>query len=203
MGSLEKNAAEPAAQDDGAAATEPATTAPAEVEGWRRVIVVGIAAALCAVLAGVFFVQRNSAADDAASAHSEVNTAFVDGVATAGVATAARDIITTIYTYDYNTIDGHSDRIRPLMTSGMFDEYQSMSPPNSEIIKQAKTSVSAAIDELGVGVVSITGDTAVAEVLLGIEGNNDGADIASAKMPLRVTLNKVDGQWIASEINPI
>lgn len=195
---------QPAPPDGQAGLPEDAADSTAvERAGWRRVAIVGIAAVLCAVLAGVFFVQRDNTAAKADVANSETNMAFIDGQETGEVAMAARDIVTQIYTYDYNSIDGHSEGIRSLMTPGMYDEYQSMSPPNVEIIQQAKTTVVAVIDDLGVGVVALNGDNAVVDVVLGVQGDNDGADVSAATMPLRLKLERADGQWIASKIQPL
>ena len=181
--------------------------------GWRLVVIVGIAALLCAVAAGAFFMQRakaeeraSGAADIAmsgavgAAASAESNTAFLDAEETERVMAAARNIVTTVYSYNYDNIDGHADRIKPFMTVGMFEQYQELAPPNGEIVKQAKTTVQAAIPESGVGVVSLTGDDAVVDLLMAVEGDNDGVALLAAQVPLRLALQKVDGHWIAADI---
>lgn len=180
---------------------EPAAPA-ARLGGWLPVVVMGVAAVLCLALAAVFFVQRDNAADDA-SGGAAANSAYADTAETAAVSAAARDILSMIYTYGYDNIDGLAARIKPLMTDKMFGQYEGTSPPSSEMIKQAKTQVTAVIGDASVGVVSVTGDTAVAEVLLGIEGTNDGVAISKAQVPVRLTLQKVGGKWIASDIQPI
>lgn len=203
-------AGEPNAAPTGAPDVDPTTgaggvaVAESPPANWAPVVRVGIAAVVAVVLAVVFFVLRANAADDNASGSgSELNTAFADGPETAAVSAAARDILTSIYSYGYGDIDGLAGRIRPLMTDQMFAEYESTSPPSAEMIKQAKTQVAAVIGDASVGVVSVTGDTAVAEVLLGVEGTNDGAAISKALLPVRLTLEKVDGKWIASGIQPM
>lgn len=186
---------------------------------WLLVAMLGLAAVLCGVAAWVFF---TAAANDKSApstqlegldlsapievgdvAASQDNAAFVDVEETQRVSVAANEILTTIYTYDYDSIDGHADRIEALMTPAMFEEYQKVEPPNSEIVKQAKTTVQAAIPEAGVGVVSITGDTAIVEALLRIQGDNDGEPILNAQSPMRMLLQKVDGKWIAAHIQQL
>lgn len=186
---------------------------------WLLIAFLGLAAVLFGAAAWLFFTFASS--DDSAAgtqieglnlsapievgdaAASQDNTAFVDVDETQRVSAAARDILTTVYTYDHNSIDGHADRIEALMTPAMFAQYQQVQPPNAEIVKQAKTTVQAAIPEVGVGVVSITGDTAIVEALLRVEGDNDGTPILNAQSPMRMLLQKVDGDWIAANIQQL
>ena len=186
---------------------------------WLLIALLGLAAVLLGAAAWLFFTFASS--DDSAAstqiegldlsapievgdvAASQDNAAFVDVEETQRVSVAANEILTTIYTYDYDSIDGHADRIEALMTPAMFEEYQKVEPPNSEIVKQAKTTVQAAIPEAGVGVVSITGDTAIVEALLRIQGDNDGEPILNAQSPMRMLLQKVDDKWIAAHIQQL
>lgn len=182
-------------------AVQPANNASAT--SWRRVAVVGIAALLCAILAGAFFVQRGTAEAQNTADAAAVDLAFAPASETEVVTARARDILTTIYSYGYDTIDGHADAIKPLMTQRMFDEYMSTSPPNAEIVKQAQTQVSAQIGESGLGIATLTEDRAVVEVVLAVSGDNGGVELSDAMFSIRMVMDKVDGTWLASDIQLI
>lgn len=212
------------AQDTGP--EEPGTTepGPGEISGpaptraasWTPVIAVGVAALVCAAAAGFFFWQRGAAQaapDGRVSAEvldavglaagDDANTAHLDAAETQRVAAAAQNIVTTVFSYDHTNIDTHADRVRALVTAEMFAQYEGTSPPTAEMVKQAQTTTVGVIPEGALGVRSITGETAEVDVVLAAMGDNAGVPTFPAKLPLRLTLEKVDGQWIASSIRPL
>lgn len=214
MDSQDKSISGPSGSDAETETTE--TTETTRTASWTPVIALGVAALVCAIAAGIFFQQRASAEDGAdgrvsaevldavgLSAGDGDNSAFLDAAETQRVAAAAQIIVTTVFSYDYTNIDTHADRVQQLVTPEMFAQYESTSPPTSEMVKQAQTTTVGTVPEGALGVRSIIGDTAEVDVVLAAMGDNGGVPTFPAKLPLRLTLQQVDGQWIASAITPL
>ncbi|WP_282776681.1 hypothetical protein [Nocardia sp. CC201C] len=157
---------------------------------WRTVV----AAAVGAVMFGGFavFAAMQSGMNDA-------NMALVDTAATEEVKAAAVHTLQTIYGYDVNTIDGYDAAVRGVVTGQMLTDLDKFSATTVDAIEQAKTSVQAAAEP--VGVTMLTADRAELLVNLTVAADKDGVAQQSVSGTIVLRMRKVDGTWLASEIH--
>ncbi|MGE2715157.1 hypothetical protein ACQI4L_13945 [Mycolicibacterium litorale] len=158
---------------------------------WPRVVAYGVVPALAVILAvaaGYLFWQ-NRTTDQADSARE-------DSVA------AARSIAIAMLTYEPQTVDQQLGAAKEQLTGAFRDTYGSMI--DTVVVPGAKEQqISAVTDVPAAASVSAEADHAV--VLLFVNqtvtvGENPPSNTASS---VRVTLDKVGGQWLVSDFQPV
>lgn len=164
-------------------------------------------AVIGAVLAGVFFWRASAASGDTLPLSSSRlvyedgdNRAYLDNAETEEVAAATAEIVELLYSYDYTDVDGHADRIRSLVNDEVFGEYEANAEVNREVSTQARTVTTAEVIDGGLGVQTLSGDEAVVTAIIDVQGTVDGEPFANMSSPLQMTLNRIDGEWIAVEL---
>lgn len=135
------------------------------------------------------------------SGAADSNTAFVDQAETAEVASAAQAIIEGVFSYDYQDLESYQSALHQYLDEEMLARYQETAEQNVQIITQAKTTITATVEEDDVGVERIDGDTATALAIMSRTGNNGGSQQISDAAPLRVRMRNIDGHWKADAIS--
>lgn len=156
---------------------------------WRLVAVLGAAAIVLAVFAGVAALEPGAEVS---------NTAYVDIGGTAEVTEAARSALSTLYTYSPDTIDAYPEQARKVLTENMRGEFDKTIDPTVAAVKQGGTSTTVQVTDVGVKV--LDGDRAelITNVTVSAESNGVAQDSASG--PLIVRMEKVGGVWLLSDI---
>lgn len=136
--------------------------------------------------------------DDAAG---DANSAFVDQAKTAEVASAAREIVEGVFSYDYTDLDSYEDALHTYLDDEMLDRYEETADQNEQIITQAKTTITASVADGDVGVEQLQDGRASALAIMSRTGSNGDSQEISDAAPLRVIMRNVDGQWKADKIS--
>lgn len=157
--------------------------------GWRRVVVVGVVAL---VLAGFAIIAAFKPGADI------VNQAWVDTAATSRVTADARHAIETLYTYKFDTVDQDFDNARAVLADNMRTEFDKTAQVTRDAVVQTKTATTAQVSDIGVKILSDENAELVGSMT--VSATNDGAAQGSAQGPLSVTMKKVDGTWLLSDI---
>ncbi|QDQ96554.1 hypothetical protein [Tomitella fengzijianii] len=181
-------------------ANDPGAKAGAPRGGRRRRLAMITAAAatvvftLAAALSGWQWAENNGPHP------ADVNAAFVDQSGTAQAAQAARDIVQGVFSYSYQDLDAYQDSLAKFLNQDMLTSYQQTADQNVQIITQAKTTIKATVGEGNVGIEKLDGDKATAVVIMERSGTNGDSQQISDAAPMRVQMEKVDGQWKASDM---
>lgn len=158
---------------------------------WSRVTAYGVLPVLALVLAvaaGYLF-WRDSGTDRA-------NEAREDSVA------AARSIAIAMLTYEPNTVEQQLGAAKEQLTGGFKDTYSSMI--DTVVVPGAKEQQISAVTDVPAAA-SVTADAEHAVVLLFVNQTVTVGDTAptNTASSVRVTLDKVGGQWLVSEFQPV
>ncbi|MGW6694082.1 hypothetical protein ACWF62_09915 [Rhodococcus sp. NPDC054953] len=183
------SALRPRSRDD---ATGVAVTAPvsaAERAGWRSVAVIGIVAVALAAFAAVAAFRPGA---------TLANRAWVDTAETTRVSAAARDAIQTLYTYKFDTVDQDFDNARAVLTDDMRTQFDETAQVTRDAVTQTKTATNAQVTDIGVKL--LDDDRAELVASMNVSASNDGVEQGSAEGPLSVTMARVDGTWLLSDI---
>lgn len=158
---------------------------------WARVVAYGVLPALALVLAvaGGYLFWRNSSADAADRARE-------DSVA------AARSIAISMLTYEPQTVEQQLGAAKEQLTGTFRDTYSSLI--DTVVVPGAKEQQIAAVTDVPAAA-SVSAEPDHAVVLLFVNqtvtvGAEPPTNTASS---VRVTLDKVGGQWRVSEFQPI
>ncbi|MEV6276637.1 hypothetical protein [Nocardia sp. NPDC051832] len=162
---------------------------PGRTGSWRQVA----AAAAATVMLGGFavFAATHPGVNDA-------NAALLDSAATDEVKAAGVHALLTIYGYDVKSIDGYDAAVRAVVTGQMLTDLNKFSATTVEAIRQAKTSVQAAADPVGVAM--LTADRAELLVNLTVAAAKDGVAQQSVSGTVVLRMQRVNDAWLASEI---
>ena len=126
------------------------------------------------------------------------NLAYVDNAQTEEVTAAAQNALVTLYAYNDKTIDKYPDAAKSVLTEDMRTEFDKGIKTTVDSVKQAKSSVEAHVEPIGVTV--LDGDRAELLANLTVSAANDGVAQGSASGPEVVRMEKVDGRWLISGI---
>ncbi|WP_182349360.1 hypothetical protein [Tomitella gaofuii] len=199
-GEAETGEAETAAvtADDGAQPDRSKGGAPKRTRRTRLAMITAAAGAvvftLAAALSGWQWAEHNGPYP------ADASTAFVDQSATAQAAQAARDIVQGVFSYSYQDLDAYQDSLAKFLNKDMLASYQKTADQNVQIITQAKTTIEATVGEGNVGIEKLDGDEATAVVIMERSGTNGDSQQISDAAPLRVQMEKIDGQWKAKDM---
>ncbi len=159
------------------------------------------------VLAGVFFWRAGTGSDEPLALSSSRqayedtdNRAYLDADATAEVSEAATEIVEMLLSLDYADFDAHTEQVRARVDDEMFEEFELTAEVSREVNTQARTVTTAEVFDRGVGVRTLDGDTAVVTLIVDVQGTVDGEPLANMSSPVQMTLNRIDGEWIAVEL---
>ncbi|WP_037043685.1 hypothetical protein [Pseudonocardia halophobica] len=169
-------------------AERPETAADAPASGDRRrgparaVTVLALVALVAAAVAGVYAgIAQRSAADGRAA---------VD---------AARQVATNLTTIKQDTADADLQRLLDGTTGDFKAEFEQRRGPFVQIVQQAKVSTEGQVVEAGLD--SLDGDTARTLVAVHSTVTNSAATQPENRdYRLAVTLDRVDGRWLASSV---
>ncbi|HEY5852495.1 MAG TPA: mammalian cell entry protein [Aldersonia sp.] len=167
----------------------PVVTAAASSESWRWAVVLGVVAVVLGLFAVVASFEPGANVE---------NRAYVDNAATDEVKAAASNALTTIATYSYDNIDEWPDRARSVLTDDMQEQFDKTVDVTRSAAVQSRTSTQARVDEVGVSLL----DASHAEVLafLTVSVENDGVAMGSSAGPQLIRMQKVDDDWLLSEV---
>jgi Mce-associated membrane protein len=173
---------------------EETTAAPATARRavpWARVVAFGVLPALALVLAvaGGYLFWRDATA-------AEADQAREDSVA------AARSIAISMLTYEPQTVEQQLGAAKEQLTGAFRDTYGSLI--DTVVVPGAKEQQIAAVTDVPAAA-SVTAEADHAVVLLFVNQTvTVGAEAPSnTASSVRVTLDKVGGQWLVSEFQPI
>lgn len=177
------------ALDAGAAAGEAATSG--RQIRWSRIFAFGLLPGLALLLTlGAGFLKWH----DASARDSQ--TAGIESVQ------AARDGVVALLSYQPDTVEADLDGARNLLTGDFKNTYTQLT--NDVVIPGAKQKSIAAVATVpAAAVVSATANHAVALMFVNqsvIVGAGAPTDTASS---VKVTLEKVGGRWLISDLTPV
>ena len=207
-GSQQPEAAESAAESE----TEPGGRTAGSRLSWKLVTVLGVVAVLLGAFATIAAFKPGAGVS---------NKAYVDNAVTDEVKAAAQNAMVTLYAYNEKNIDKYPDAARSVLTDDMRKDFDKSVKTTVDGVKQAKTTVDAQVDPIGVTV--LTHDSGLdhphnpftwvwdklthhapnrAELLanLTVSAANNGVAQGSASGPEVVRMQKVDGKWLISGI---
>ncbi|OBB75698.1 hypothetical protein [Mycobacterium sp. 852014-52144_SCH5372336] len=173
--------------------TEPATTEPAGKGGinWARVFAFGVLPALALLLAGgagyLKWVDNSVRNADAARAES---------------VQAAKDSTVAMLSYKPDTVEQQLNDARSLLTGEFEESYTGLI--NDVVIPGAQQKQISAVASVPAAA-SVSADSEEAVVLVFVNqtvvmGQDAPTDTASS---VRVTLEKIDGDWLISKFEPV
>ncbi len=116
---------------------------------------------------------------------------------------AAQTTVTSMFTYDFNNVDTELPKSADNLTPDFRKDYLKL--VNEVIAKGAKEKqLTVKASSQAAGVVSADRSHAVVLVYLNqITTSKDSPQGAITPSRVRVTLEKQDGRWLASQVNPI
>lgn len=175
---------------DADAAKEEATPAGRQIR-WSRIFAFGLLPGLALLLAPAagFLKWHDASARDS-------QTAEIESVQ------AAKDGVVAMLSYQPGTVEADLDAARNLLTGDFKNTYTQLA--TDVVIPGAKQKLIAAVATVpAAAVVSATADHSVALMFVNqnvIVGTGAPTDTASS---VRVTLEKVGGRWLISDLTPV
>lgn len=159
--------------------------------GWVPALVVAFVALALVVFAVVAALKPGTGND---------NQAWVDQGATSEVTRSATDALTAIYGYSYDTVDDQFAGVDAFLTEKMAQEFDSQ----SETIKSSARQTQAAtqVDMMDIGVSRLESDNAELIIDMNVSTTQQGVARGNVVLPLIVNMEKVDGKWLLSAIDP-
>lgn len=158
---------------------------------WRTALLCGGLAVLLAVVAIVGALRPG--VDDA-------NKAYIDNSATDEVKAAATHALTVLYAFKASDInkDKWKAAVGSVVTEQMARDFDKYIDTTVDSIKQAQADTQVTTDPIGVTV--LTEDRAELLVNLNVVTVKDGQPAPFASGPVLLRMQKIDGDWRASEI---
>lgn len=183
--------------------TEPAsdlTAAVADPADRKRVrLLFGLAGA--AVLLVAASVVVGVGAFTARSAGPLANQAFVDSAATSELVGQVTSAMTTVYSYDYNTLPANEAAANAVITGKFATEFPRVFDPVKKLAPQEQAVLKSTVP--AAGVIMLQGDHARLLMMVDQTGTRGTAqEPTGATARLVVDAQKVDGRWKISEVTP-
>ncbi|MGV0153643.1 hypothetical protein ACSW29_09925 [Rhodococcus sp. GB-02] len=170
-------------------AGESATTSPPSQAGWRLVAILGAAAVVVAILAGVAFFKVGAKTDD---------IAWVDEGATAEVLRVTPSALAAVFTFSPDTFDADFDKGVQGLNQSMRDQLTQYKDTQKAGVEQTQTATTA--DVPLIGVTRLEKDRAQLLAQLNVSSTQNGVAADSRSGMVIVSLEKQDGNWLISEI---
>ena len=167
----------------------------------RRLVATLIVLAAVTLIAAGLAAWFRGEADQLRSSASAQNTALVDVATTARVNDQITDALETVYSYDFRRLDENQRAGSAVVTGKFTEDYRTLFDQVRELAPPQQAVVSAVVVSSAVKV--LDGDRAVLLVFLNQQGAKgvNGEQIAAAGQ-LRVTAQRVDGQWKIAAVEP-
>ncbi|GGF96609.1 hypothetical protein GCM10007304_08230 [Rhodococcoides trifolii] len=127
------------------------------------------------------------------------NQAWIDDAATNEVSAAATTALQTVFSYKVDTIDQDQDAARAVLDGDRLNEYNESAEQTKQGVLQTKTTSVAVVTDIGVSV--LQDDNAQIVASMDISANQDGVDQGTVQTPVVVTMTRVDGKWLISQID--
>lgn len=125
--------------------------------------------------------------------------AFVDSGATQEVENRTREALGAVFSYDYRTLDEDFDRARSYLTENMRDQYEQTIGATRQAAEQRQATVEMAVQQAGVH--ALSEDTAELLALTVVSTQYEDVPGETYSGPLRVVLEKVEGEWLIESID--
>ncbi|MFE5879088.1 hypothetical protein ACFQ6H_27810 [Rhodococcus sp. NPDC056506] len=170
-------------------AGESATTSPPSRAGWRLVAILGAAAVVVAILAGVAFFKVGAKTDD---------IAWVDEGATAEVLRVTPSALAAVFTFSPDTFDADFDKGVQGLNQSMRDQLTQYKDTQKAGVEQTQTATTA--DVPLIGITRLEKDRAQLLAQLNVSSTQNGVAADSRSGMVIVSLEKQDGNWLISEI---
>ncbi|MCS4255432.1 Mce-associated membrane protein [Rhodococcus erythropolis] len=177
----------PATPETGAG--ESATTATQSKTGWRLVAILGAAAVIVAILAGIAFFKVGAKTDD---------IAWVDEGATAEVLRVTPSALAAVFTFSPDTFDADFDKGVQGLNQSMRDQLTQYKDTQKAGVEQTQTATTA--DVPLIGITRLEKDRAQLLAQLNVSSTQNGVAADSRSGMVIVSLEKQDGNWLISEI---
>lgn len=177
----------PATPETGAA--ESATTPTQSKAGWRLVAILGAAAVIVAILAGIAFFKVGAKTDD---------IAWVDEGATAEVLRVTPSALAAVFTFSPDTFDADFDKGVQGLNQSMRDQLTQYKDTQKAGVEQTQTATTA--DVPLIGITRLEKDRAQLLAQLNVSSTQNGVAADSRSGMVIVSLEKQDGNWLISEI---
>ncbi|TSD95085.1 hypothetical protein FOS14_19030 [Skermania sp. ID1734] len=156
---------------------------------WRLVAILGVVTVVFGIIAALAAFKPGARVS---------NEAYVDTAKTEQVKAATENALKTLYSYDYEHIDGYPDKARQVITDDMRKKFDQTVGQTVAAVKQAQTKTDATVDPIGVTL--LNGDRAELLVNLTVSATNKGVAQDSASGPIVVDMVKSGDNWVASNI---
>ncbi|MGW6657617.1 hypothetical protein [Rhodococcus sp. NPDC055024] len=170
-------------------AGESATTSPPSRAGWRLVAILGAAAVIVAILAGIAFFKVGAKTDD---------SAWVDEGATAEVLRVTPSALAAVFTFSPDTFDADFDKGVQGLNQSMRDQLTQYKDTQKAGVEQTQTATTA--DVPLIGITRLEKDRAQLLAQLNVSSTQNGVAADSRSGMVIVSLEKQDGNWLISEI---
>ncbi|WP_019744306.1 hypothetical protein [Rhodococcus erythropolis] len=177
----------PATPETGA--RESATTPTQSKAGWRLVAILGAAAVIVAILAGIAFFKVGAKTDD---------IAWVDEGATAEVLRVTPSALAAVFTFSPDTFDADFDKGVQGLNQSMRDQLTKYKDTQKAGVEQTQTATTA--DVPLIGITRLEKDRAQLLAQLNVSSTQNGVAADSRSGMVIVSLEKQDGNWLISEI---
>ncbi|KDQ00691.1 hypothetical protein EN35_29410 [Rhodococcus qingshengii] len=177
----------PATPETGAG--ESATTPTQSKPGWRLVAILGAAAVIVAILAGIAFFKVGAKTDD---------IAWVDEGATAEVLRVTPSAVAAVFTFSPDTFDADFDKGVQGLNQSMRDQLTQYKDTQKAGVEQTQTATTA--DVPLIGITRLEKDRAQLLAQLNVSSTQNGVAADSRSGMVIVSLEKQDGNWLISEI---
>ncbi|MQP34488.1 hypothetical protein GEO20_21330 [Rhodococcus erythropolis] len=170
-------------------AGESATTPTQSKAGWRLVAILGAAAVIVAILAGIAFFKVGAKTDD---------IAWVDEGATAEVLRVTPSALAAVFTFSPDTFDADFDKGVQGLNQSMRDQLTQYKDTQKAGVEQTQTATTA--DVPLIGITRLEKDRAQLLAQLNVSSTQNGVAADSRSGMVIVSLEKQDGNWLISEI---
>ncbi|MET8316216.1 hypothetical protein ACNAWD_09195 [Rhodococcus erythropolis] len=177
----------PATPETGAG--ESATIPTQSKAGWRLVAILGAAAVIVAILAGIAFFKVGAKTDD---------IAWVDEGATAEVLRVTPSALAAVFTFSPDTFDADFDKGVQGLNQSMRDQLTQYKDTQKAGVEQTQTATTA--DVPLIGITRLEKDRAQLLAQLNVSSTQNGVAADSRSGMVIVSLEKQDGNWLISEI---
>jgi len=142
-----------------------------------------------------------SARTTARSAGPLANKAFVDSAATAELVGQVTNAMTTVYSYDYNTLPANEAAAKGVITGKFATEFPRVFEPVKQLAPQEQAVLKSTVP--AAGVILLQGDRARLLMMVDQIGTRGTAkEPTGATARLVVDAQKVDGRWKIAEVTP-
>jgi Mce-associated membrane protein len=185
------------ADDEEPVDNEESADDPEQARRVRRLVVLGVAAVLLVAASVVLGVGALTARDSGPLA----NEAYVDSAATAEVVGQVTDAITTVYSYDYNSLPANEAAAKGVITGKFADEFARVFEPVKQLAPAQQAVLRTSVPAAGVSL--LQGDRARLLMMVDQSGTREQSrEPTGATARLVVDAQKVDGRWKISEVTP-